>query len=120
MTELVLTRRLPHALDRVWRAVSEPDELSRWMPGTGDVVVSEPPHAIAWEHGDHHVRIDLRADGEGTLMTFTHRLPGPGEQFAAGWEIYFSRLDAHLAGGYLSEQEAHDRHRAAQAEHPAS
>jgi uncharacterized protein YndB with AHSA1/START domain len=83
------------------------------MPGTGDVVVSEAPHAIAWENGGHHVRIDLRADGGGTLMTFTHRLPGPGDQFAAGWEIYFTRLDALLAGGELSEQAAHDQHKIA-------
>jgi uncharacterized protein YndB with AHSA1/START domain len=113
MTELVLTRRLPHAPERVWRAVSEPDELGRWMPGTGDVVLSEPPRAIAWENGGHHVRIDLRPDGDGTLMTFTHRLPGPADQFAAGWEIYFTRLDALLAGSELSEQAAHDQRRIA-------
>ena len=31
-----------------------------------------------------------------------------GAQHAAGWEIYFNRLDAHLAGGFLSEEEAHE------------
>lgn len=28
-------------------------------------------------------------------------------QTAAGWETYLSRLEPHLAGGYLSEAEAH-------------
>jgi hypothetical protein len=30
-----------------------------------------------------------------------------GAQHAAGWETYFKRLDAHLAAGYLSEEDAH-------------
>ena len=34
---------------------------------------------------------------------------GPGGQHAAGWETYLARLDAHLAGGFLSEEEAHGR-----------
>lgn len=29
-------------------------------------------------------------------------------QHAAGWEIYFNRLDSHLAGAFLSEEEAHE------------
>ena len=32
---------------------------------------------------------------------------GPDWQHAAGWEAYFYRLEAHLAGGFLSEEEAH-------------
>ena len=28
-------------------------------------------------------------------------------QTAAGWETYLSRLEPHLAGGYLSEEVAH-------------
>lgn len=30
-----------------------------------------------------------------------------GAQHAAGWEVYFNRLDAHLSGSFLSEEEAH-------------
>jgi uncharacterized protein YndB with AHSA1/START domain len=26
-------RRLDHSVERVWRAISEPDELRRWYPG---------------------------------------------------------------------------------------
>ncbi len=31
----------------------------------------------------------------------------PDWQHAAGWDAYFNRLDARLAGGFLSESEAH-------------
>jgi hypothetical protein len=33
---------------------------------------------------------------------------GPSWQHAAGWETYLNRLDAHLAGGFLSEEQAHE------------
>jgi len=45
------------------------------------------------------------------VLVFTHVFNpelGPGWQHAAGWETYFNRLDAHLAGGYLSEEAAHE------------
>ena len=40
---------------------------------------------------------------------FTHVFDDRGlaAQTAAGWEAYLSRLEPHLAGGYLSEPEAH-------------
>ena len=44
------------------------------------------------------------------MLVFTHVFNpalGPGWQHAAGWETYFNRLDAHLAGGHLSEEDAH-------------
>src|SRR5437660_912342 len=53
----------------------------------------------------------LRAAGDGCVLLFTpilHPDLGPSWQPAAGWETYFSRLDAHLAGGRLSELEAHE------------
>jgi hypothetical protein len=51
-------------------------------------------------------------EGEGCLLVFTHVFNpqlGPSWQLAAGWETYLTRLDAHLAGGFLSEEEAHER-----------
>jgi hypothetical protein len=44
------------------------------------------------------------------MLVFTHVFDperGPAWQHAAGWETYFKRLDALLAGGYLSEEDAH-------------
>jgi uncharacterized protein YndB with AHSA1/START domain len=112
VTELTLHRRLPHAVERVWRSVSEPDELAQWMPAyKGDPIECEPPRLIAWDSNGHYVRIELAADGDATLLTFTHRFEGVPEPFAAGWELYLARLDLLLAGAPIGEQEIHDERR---------
>jgi hypothetical protein len=42
-------------------------------------------------------------------LIFTHVLGDRAlaAQTATGWHTYLSRLEPHLAGGYLSEEEAH-------------
>ena len=121
-------RRLNHSIERVWRAVTEPAELARWFvsevpwtPVAGEVIEAagaigritalEPPRLIAWTWGVEQYSFELTADGDSCVLVFTHVFNpqlGPGWQHAAGWETYLSRLDAHLAGGFLSEQEAHE------------
>jgi uncharacterized protein YndB with AHSA1/START domain len=107
---IVLHRRLPHPVDRVWRAIADPAELAQWFPGPhGEFLAREELRVLEWTGDGHTVRFDLQPDGEGCRLTFTHTLPaGDADQFARGWEIYFSRLDALLAGGAIGEQEAHD------------
>ena len=120
-------RRLNHSIERVWRAVTEPAELARWFVAevpwtpaageefeaggeTGRVTTLEPPRLIAWTWGIEQYSFELTADGDGCVLVFTHVFNpelGPSWQHAAGWETYFNRLDAHLAGGFLGEQEAH-------------
>jgi uncharacterized protein YndB with AHSA1/START domain len=120
-------RRLDHSIDRVWRAVTEPAELARWFVAeapwtpevgevfeaggeTGRITAFEPPRLIVWTWGVERYSFELTADGDGCVLVFTHVFNpklGPSWQHAAGWETYFSRLDAHLAGGFLSEEDAH-------------
>ena len=121
-------RRLDARIERVWRAVTEPAELARWFVAevpwrpeegeefeaggeSGRITALEPPRLIAWIWGVERYSFELAPDGAGCVLTFTHvfdpRL-GPDWQHAAGWETYFNRLDAHLAGGFLSEERAHD------------
>src|SRR3954454_2975895 len=119
-------RRLPHPVERVWSAVSEPAELERWFPAVvpwtpavgetfeaagqrGEITAVEPPRLLAWDFGEERYRFDLATEGEGTRLVFTHVLAerAPAAQHAAGWETYLGRLDAHLAGGHLGELEAH-------------
>ena len=119
-------RRLAHPAERVWRAISEPAELERWFLGpvhwtpeagesfeamgqAGEVREVEPPHVLAWTWGSEDFRFELTPDGEGCVLAFTHVFEDRslGAQHAAGWESYFSRLDAHLAGGFLSVDDAH-------------
>ena len=125
---LRLERRLDHSIERVWRAVTVPAELARWFvaevpwtpaPGEefeaygerGRITALEPPRRIAWEWGTERYAFELAADGDGCRLVFTHVFNpelGPGHQHAAGWETYFARLDAHLEGGFLSEEDAHE------------
>jgi uncharacterized protein YndB with AHSA1/START domain len=121
-------RRLPHSVERVWRAVTEPAELARWFVAeaqwvpeqgetfeaaghSGRITAVEPPRLFAWEWGPERYSFELTPDGDGCLLVFTHVFNpelGPGWQHAAGWETYFNRLDAHLAGGHLTEADAHE------------
>jgi uncharacterized protein YndB with AHSA1/START domain len=119
-------RRLAHSVERVWRAVTEPAELDRWfvapMPwtpalgesldgGNGRITELDPPRRIAWTWGVERYSFELAPDGDGAILVFTHVFDpqlGPDWQHAAGWETYFNRLDALLAGGFLSEEEAHE------------
>ena len=119
-------RTLPHPIERVWRAVSEPAELERWFPAaadwtpakgetfeaygaTGEVTEVDAPHRLAWTFGSERYSFDLAAQEDGCRLIFTHAFDdgGAAAQTAAGWATYLSRLDVHLDGGYLSEEAAH-------------
>jgi len=120
-------RRLAHSLQRVWRAVSEPAELERWFPAaaewtpavgetfeaggmTGEVTEVDAPHRLAWTFNGERHSFDLSAREDGCVLVFTHVFDDRtrAAQTAAGWESYFARLEPHLAGGHLSEDEAHE------------
>ena len=51
------------------------------------------------------------AQDGGCLLVFTHVVNDRAlaAQTPTGWETYSSRLEPHLAGGFLSEEEAHER-----------
>jgi uncharacterized protein YndB with AHSA1/START domain len=123
---LRLERYLAHPVERVWRAVSEPAEVRRWMPAAADWTLTlgaefelggqrgqitelDPPHLIGWTFGADRFRFTLQAEGDGCALVFTHIFndAAPAAQTAAGWECYLDRLDAQLAGQDLSEERAH-------------
>ena len=75
-------RRLAHPVDRVWRAITEPDELEAWfvarpewkpevgetfnaMEQDGEITDVEPPNLLAWNWGDELFRFELSPDGDG-------------------------------------------------------
>jgi uncharacterized protein YndB with AHSA1/START domain len=119
-------RRVPYPVERVWQAVTMPAELERWFPGVadwkpeagevfqvggeqGEISEFDPPHLIAWTFAGKHHRVELQAQGSGCLLTFTYVFDDrpAAAQWAAGWDTYLNRLEPHLAGGFLSEEDAH-------------
>jgi uncharacterized protein YndB with AHSA1/START domain len=118
-------RSLAYPIERVWRAVSVPAELERFFPGaadwtpakgetvdlggaTLDVSEIDPPHRLAWTFAGQPQSFELVETHRGCRLIFTHVIDDlPAAQTATGWETYLSRLDPHLAGGYVSDQDAH-------------
>ena len=125
---LVFERRLDHSLERVWRAVTEPDELAQWfvapvewrpVVGASFVSIDEPgevtavdePRLFAWRWGGDDFSFELEPDGDGCRLTFTHVFADAAlvANYAAGWEIHFDRLHVHLGGGRLCYEDAAQR-----------
>lgn len=116
---LVLMRELRHSPDRVWEALTDPDQLRQWAPfdADGDLRTAGAKVKLTWtgtaqilettvtradapnflEYGD--IRWELEAFGRGTRLTLWH---GIDRRFiawgAAGWHLCFDVLDRLLTG----------------------
>jgi uncharacterized protein YndB with AHSA1/START domain len=118
-------RSLSHSVERVWRAITDPDELEAWfvarldwtpevgekfeaMGERGEVTEVGRPNVLAWRWGGELFRFELSGGDSGCVLTFTHVFDDRkfGAQHATGWELTFRRLDALLAGSPLSEEES--------------
>ena len=111
-------RVYPHAVDRVWRMVTVPEELAAWFPSTveldlreggamrftvpdrevepraGRVVELDPPRLFAFLWGSDLLRLELAAEGDGTRLTLLQTLGSEDEaaRNAAGWHVCLDRL----------------------------
>ena len=119
---LTFTRRLAHAREKVWRAVTEPEHLAAWYPQEivgerragaplrfvssagdgfdGQMLVFDPPEVMEFTWGTDRLRIELRADGAGTLFTLTDTFDelGKAARDGAGWHECLDRLVTELDG----------------------
>ncbi len=91
--------------------------FERWLPHpvetvrmTGRILVWDPPNILEheWKQAiveDGVVRYELRQDGDGTLLRFTHRGLGPrtASGFLGGTHAYLDRMEAYLAGDELPD-----------------
>ncbi|MET1004150.1 MAG: SRPBCC domain-containing protein [Propionibacteriaceae bacterium] len=114
---LRFTQVFPHPATAVWRAVTEPDELSAWAPYTadrslgtlgparlimqegdertefdGEVTLVLEPSVLVHAWGRHELRWELQAVGSGTELTLLHTLAEGDEEselpmMAAGWHL---------------------------------
>ncbi len=119
-----LVRRYPHPVERVWRAVTEPEHLAVWFPSTveiepvagsevrfgpasdgdpgltGTVTDCDPPHLIAFTWDTDHIRFELSATDDGTELVLLHTFAdrAGAASFATGWGECGRGLAALLAG----------------------
>lgn len=122
---LVLVREFHHAPEKVWEALTDPEQLREWCPFDADanlgvagatvnlttvgapaphvseakVTRAEAPKALEYNWGNFNIRWQLEPFGDGTRLTLwaniDRRFMAMG---AAGWHICLDVLDRHLDG----------------------
>jgi len=122
---LVLVRELPHPPEKVWRALTDPDELRHWAPYDSDknlgqagtqvtlttvgapsphvvqttVKRADAPNELEFEWGGGDLRWELRPHGSGTRLTLWAKIDRRYVAMgAAGWHICLDVL-GHLLDG---------------------
>jgi uncharacterized protein YndB with AHSA1/START domain len=112
-------RHFPHPIDKVWRAVTEPEHLAVWFPSPvefdlqpgaamrfgaepqagGAVETVEPPRRLTFTWGNDRLTFELTPDGEGTTFALTHSFDDRygAASFATGWELCLTGLRSMLA-----------------------
>lgn len=123
--QLRFVRRLPHAPEKVFRAVTEPEHLTVWFPTDvigerapgaplrfvfrdgegppmdGKLVAYEPPHLVEYLWGDNEtLRFEVQPDGDGAVLTLVNIFDelGKAARDGAGWHARLDELADHLDG----------------------
>jgi uncharacterized protein YndB with AHSA1/START domain len=121
---LVLVRELRHPPEKVWRALTDPDQLSQWAPfdtdrslataGTAKLTTvgapapmvsestvkrAEAPRLLEHTWGGFEMRWELEPLGGGTRLTLWHNIVRDYIAMgAAGWHVCFDVLERMLDG----------------------
>lgn len=121
---LILVRELRHSPDRVWRALTDPEQLREWAPFDTDgslgtvgstvrlttvgaptphvsettVIRADVPKVLEYTWGGADMRWELEAIGGGTRLTLWHTIDRRFVSMgAAGWHICLDVLDRFLS-----------------------
>jgi uncharacterized protein YndB with AHSA1/START domain len=124
---LVFVRDLRHPPERVWTALTDPEQLRAWSPYTADrslarpgdatltmfagadeegdrlpatVSRAEPPRVLEYTLGSDLLRWQLEPHGEGTRLTLSHTVAGDDwvPKVAAGWHLCLDVAERLLDG----------------------
>jgi uncharacterized protein YndB with AHSA1/START domain len=122
--QLRFRRELRHAPDRVWRALTSPEELRTWFPDQvqvdewkvgakmrfkdaneriepfdGEVLAFDPPRLLEFRWGTDVIRFEVSARGDGCVLTLVDTIDelGKAARDGAGWHVCLDALEAHLA-----------------------
>ena len=122
--QLRFNRTYPHAVGKVWRAVTEPEHLSAWFPTTidgarragavlkfsfpkgeappfdGEVIAYEPPSVFEFRWGPDSIRVEISGSETSSTLTLLHAFGerGKAARDAAGWHVCLDALAAALDG----------------------
>jgi uncharacterized protein YndB with AHSA1/START domain len=117
-------RLLSHPVEKVWRALTDPSELTSWFPSDvemelapgarirfvfrdgegppldGEITELDPPRVFAYTWGDALLRWELAPEGGATRLVFTHTFEdrAGAASFAAGWHGCLDALELMLDG----------------------
>lgn len=115
-------RSYNHPVQRLWTAITDPDELPHWFPSkvamkpevggtiefsgdgppsSGTILVYEPPTRLAYSWGENELRFELEPLGEHSCrLTLIEVLSAKNiaARDAAGWTVCLAELDKHVAG----------------------
>jgi len=122
---LIVVRELRHPPEKVWRALTDPAHLREWAPFDADgnlgtagntvklttvnapalnvseakVKRADAPKLLEYTWGEHDMRWELEARGDGTRLTLWTNIGRPFIAMgAAGWHICLDVLDRLLLG----------------------
>lgn len=116
-------RTYPYPVERLWRAITEPEELARWFPShvtidvrpggtvefsgdpnaaptTGTVLVADAPHRLVYTWGGDELHFELTSTPDGTTLVFVDILEerDTAARTATGWTVCLTAFDSALAG----------------------
>jgi uncharacterized protein YndB with AHSA1/START domain len=117
-------RRYHHPIERVWDAVTRPEELAHWFPSevaieprsgatirfsgdpnveasTGTVLAFDPPRRLAFTWGGDELHIELASiDDTACSLTLVNVLESrdAAARNAAGWSVCLAELTKVLSG----------------------
>ena len=132
---ITFKRRSPHAPERLWRALTDPDEIEAWMgypakidlrvggdwyvdfsqTNDGDlggvIVAIESGRRLVYVWGLSVVEWTVEPAGDGCAYTLVQNglTPGDGETaggYAAGWHGFLEQLDMHFEGKHITYEES--------------
>jgi uncharacterized protein YndB with AHSA1/START domain len=123
--QLRFERELSHPPARVWRALTEPEELRKWFPDEvlveewkvgakmrfrdaenriepfdGEVLACQPPSLLEFRWGTDTIRIEVAPRGSGSALTVIDTFDelGKAARDGAGWHACLDALEAALDG----------------------
>jgi uncharacterized protein YndB with AHSA1/START domain len=123
--QLRFERVLQHPVGRVWKALTEPEELRRWFPDTvavdewkvgakmtfkdanaqiqpfdGEVLAYDPPWLLEFRWGTDVIRFEVAPRGEGSVLTLVDTIDelGKAARDGAGWHVCLNALERALDG----------------------